>query len=281
MNETTFAALSPDFEQQLYKAAHQNLADNQNPLRLSNFAYAMRELVRHMLERLAPTEAVTACSWYQNETTKADGVTRRQRAYYAVQGGLSNEYVQNVLGLKTQGIHQTLIKAIDRLSKFTHIQPEVFSVSAEEIDILANQTEQAVEDLILAISECRKQVASALWHHIDEAVVFEVIRESIGAIDEIATHHCIDEIYVGEVNVTEITHDNVFFKATGSLGAELQWGSSSDVKNDIGAVMSENFSFECQLMSLVAAPDELEVTENSLAVDTSNWSNMHGEDEMQ
>jgi hypothetical protein len=280
MNPIIAESLLPGFELELYKAAHQNLADQNNPLRLSNFAYAMRELVRHLLERLAPSDSVVACEWYRNQTSKPNGVTRRQRAYFSVQGGLSDDYVCNVLSLETADIHQAVVQAIDRLSKFTHIEPEVFSIDQGRIDELATQTEQAVADLLSTISECRNQIISALWHQIDEAVVLETIRETIGAIDEIATHHSIDEVYVDKILVAKITHDRVMFLATGTIGAELQWGSNSDIRNDMGAVMSESFPFECSLFSWVSEPDELEVEDDSLLVDTSKWYGRYGEDEV-
>ena len=279
MDATIAASLLPGFELQLYQAAHRNLADQNNPLRFSNFAYAMRELVRHLLERLAPLDSVIACEWYQNQTSKPNGVTRRQRAYFAVQGGLSDEYVRDILSLETADIHSALVRAIDRLSKFTHIEPEVFGIDQGEIDKLATQTEQAVADLLSTISKCRHQITSALWDQVDDAVVFETIRETIGAIDEIATHHCVDEVYVDKVTVTSITHDRVMFRATGMIGAELQWGSNSDIKNDMGAVMSESFPFECHLYSWVTEPDELEVEDDGLQVDTSSWYGRYGEDE--
>ena len=279
MDATIAASLLPGFERQLYQAAHRNLADQNNPLRLSNFAYAMRELVRHLLERLAPSDSVVACEWYQNQTSKPNGVTRRQRAYFAVQGGLSDEYVRDVLSLETADIHSTLVREIDRLSKFTHIEPEVFGIDQGEIDKLATQTEQAVANLLSTISKCRHQITSALWHQVDEAVAFETIRETIGAIDEIATHHSVDEVYVDKVTVSSITHDRVMFLATGTISAEFQWGSNSDIKNDMGAVMSESFPFECHLFSWVTEPEELEVEVDGLLVDTSSWYGRYGEDE--
>lgn len=58
MNTTIEAALAAGFEKQLYQAAVANLKDSTSPLRLNNFAYAMREVVRHLLARLAPDSSV-------------------------------------------------------------------------------------------------------------------------------------------------------------------------------------------------------------------------------
>lgn len=139
--------LSEGFERELYQAAMSNLDDECNKLRFNNFAYAMRELVRHVLCRLAPDSSVVQCDWYKNETMKLGGVTRRQRAIFSVQGGLSNDYIKNTLGMEVDDIHKALIKAIDNLSKFTHIEPNTFGLGAAEVGSHASQTLMAVSNL--------------------------------------------------------------------------------------------------------------------------------------
>lgn len=71
MNERITEILTQGFERELYTAALNNLADSSNPLRLNNFAYAMRELTRHVLHRLAPDESVRKCRWYRDESRPA------------------------------------------------------------------------------------------------------------------------------------------------------------------------------------------------------------------
>ena len=121
-------ALAEGFERDLFAASQKNLSDKSNPLRLNNYSYAMRELTRHILHRLAPDHNVLICDWYKNETDKDNGITRKQRAYYAVQGGLHDSYMQNTLGLEVEDIHRDLVKAINKLSKFTYIEPKVLII---------------------------------------------------------------------------------------------------------------------------------------------------------
>lgn len=121
LREIIESRLVDGFEKELYQAALCNLDDVNNRLRFNNFAYAMRELVRHVLNRLAPDMEVLDCCWYKNEMDRENGITRIQRVNYAVQGGLSNEYVMDVLGLDIQQIRKSLKKSHDNLSKHTHI----------------------------------------------------------------------------------------------------------------------------------------------------------------
>lgn len=67
MDERIVSVLAEGFERELYASALHNLNDLNNKLRLNNFAYVMRELMRHVLNRLAPDHSVTKCIWYTNE----------------------------------------------------------------------------------------------------------------------------------------------------------------------------------------------------------------------
>lgn len=272
--------LCEGFERNLFVAAQKNLADKSNPLRLNNYSYAMRELTRHVLHRLAPDDYVISCPWYKNETDKEKGITRKQRAYYAVQGGLENSYVENTLGLEVEDIHSRLVKAINSLSKFTHIEPNVFDLPEADIDALVNETNESVYGFLTTIRDCRKMIIDSLWEHIDSAVIDEALRETIIAIDELASHHFIDEVYTDKVEIYEINHESIKFRVYGSIGCELQWGSNSDLRRGDGAVLPQSFPFVCELTSPVDAPEEIESIEDSLGVDTSSWTDVrYGQDE--
>lgn len=272
--------LCKGFERDLFVAARKNLADESNPLRLNNYSYAMRELTRHVLHRLAPDNNVINCPWYKNETDKEKSITRKQRAYYAVQGGLENSYVENTLGLEVEDIHSRLVRAINGLSKFTHIEPEVFDLPESDIDALVNETSESVYGFLATIRDCRKMIIDSLWEHIDSAVIDEALRETIIAIDELASHHYIDEVYTDKVEIYEINHESIKFRVHGSIGCELQWGSNSDLKRGDGAVRPQSFPFVCELISPVDAPEEIQSIEDSLGVDTSSWTDIrYGQDE--
>jgi hypothetical protein len=55
----------------------------------------MRELFGHTLHALAPDANVTKCEWFKR-VPKTNGPTRRQRAKYATQGGLSDDYIDEI-----------------------------------------------------------------------------------------------------------------------------------------------------------------------------------------
>ena len=50
--------LDTDFEHKLFVSSLRNYASHGNPLRFHNFAFSMRELVLHVIERKAPVKKV-------------------------------------------------------------------------------------------------------------------------------------------------------------------------------------------------------------------------------
>ena len=263
--------LADGFERNLFEAALQNLNDANNPLRFNNFAYAARELARHVLHRLGPDSQILKCSWYRNETRKENVVSRRERAYFAVQGGLADTFVDGILKLSTNEIHTALIHAITELNRFTHIEPKTFDIPETAINSLVDETVEAVANLFDTIEDCRSRIIERLSEHIDSEVVAQTMSDTIQAIDELATHHFIDEVYVDEIQITSIGHETVRFDVSGTIGCILQWGSNSDVRKGDGAELSQSFPFSCKMFSPVAMPSAIQTESNSLEIDTSAW----------
>jgi hypothetical protein len=263
--------LKTEFELKLWHAALANQNDFKNPLRLNNFSYAIRELTRHILKRLAPDDDVLKCSWYENETQINNGISRKQRSYYAVQGGLTDSYLKSVLNLKVDVIHKDLLMAIKSLNKYTHIEPETFGVEVSVVESLVAGVTESLSSLFLTIEECRNRLVEAFWEHIDHAVIDEAISDTIYAVDELATHHSIDDVNVEDIEVVGINALTLEFVATGSIYCFLQWGSNSDIRRGDGHTQNQSFPFICHLSSPVDEPESIEIDVESLRVDTSDW----------
>jgi len=270
--------LVSEFEERLFDAALQNLDDIDSPLRFNNFAYAIREFIRHILKRLAPDESVLNCTWYKNETDKPKGISRRQRVYYAVQGGLENHYVKE-LGLDVDTIYTPIRDAMEILHKFTHIEESSFTSELTDKTPTESNVLLAINLLFTAINECKSTLAEALIEHLDKSVVDATLNETILEIDELATHHFINEVYTDTVQVESINANEINFIAEGSIDCELQWGSNSDQKNGDGAILAQTFPFTCRLSSPVNDPKDILPIENSLWVDTSSWHDNYLDEE--
>jgi len=258
--------LKSAFEQHVFEAALHSLTDQVHPLRFNNFAYSIRELVRHVLARLAPDDLIRRCPWFRPEGQKPAQVTRRQRASYAIHGGLQPQYVVETLDVELDEPLRVLLDALDTLSKHTHIEPDTFDLGAAQVTRLSDETLAALAELFTTTQACRDAVRRALWDHIGRELVERTLDETIVDIDILASHHMVEGIDLGEVEICAIDHARVHFRATGALECELQWGSRDD-----GASLGESFPFECKLSSPVGAPEQVQIEDGSLKVDTSSW----------
>lgn len=259
------------FESRLLEAAIAELS-NSSPLAFNSFCAACREVVTSALHRLAPDEEVRKCEWFTPDPSSKNGITRKHRVYYAVQGGLTDSYVQTELGLDISEMHRTLRKSVDDLSKFTHVTETTFATSSEEANERSNSILGAISDFFVTIRGLRTGVCAKLQEELDDAALQSALAETIIEIDELATHHYIEEIHCEEYVVTAIDSYEISIDVHGTIYVELQWGSNSDVRNDLGAVLPQQFPFTCTITAPLSDLDDLAVNDG-FRVDVSSWRN--------
>ncbi len=56
--------IAPGFETDFLDASVAYMQNSKDKLAFNSFAYSMRELIRNILERLAPDANIKRCSWY-------------------------------------------------------------------------------------------------------------------------------------------------------------------------------------------------------------------------
>ena len=263
--------LQTKFQRDLFEATLISVQALENPLRLNNFLTGFRELVRDVFEHLAPNEQIKQCSWFVPDTTSATGVTRAHRVSFVIHGGLTAKFAEEEMHIDVLGEQKQLVKAVATFSKFTHVTPETFNLPTENVERYVSQACQALHGVLVAASDARRVLVDAIAEQIEEEVVAAVISETIMSVDEIASHHSVDEVEIDEIEVIWIGATEIQFLVHGSVGVELQWGSNSDIRHDNGAVMSESFPLSMKLRSSVDDPKSVEGVEDSLSVDTSDW----------
>src|SRR5450830_500526 len=125
--------LANDFQRRLLDATMLSAQAADNPLRLNNFSTSFRELFRHVLAELAPDSEVVATSWYVPDMTSRSGITRGHKIAYVIHGGLAPTYVETELEIEVDAERSGLVKSIDTLSKFTHVNEKTFD--APDVDV--------------------------------------------------------------------------------------------------------------------------------------------------
>lgn len=263
--------LETDFEKELFQASLENFSATTNKLRFNNFAYAVRELTRHFLKRLAPDSEIEKCVWYKNETGEAGKISRGERIRYAVQGGLNTNYVVNTLGINVRQTNTEFSRIVKLLSKYTHIESHTFNTESSQADQYKKKTLETLLEFFELIDESKKEVVFHLKSQIDEELFSRAISETHQEIDLVATHHYIEDVEIYEHEVDNIDSETIHITAYGNLETTLEYGSASDHRNGDGASLSHTFPFSCAFTSSVARPRQILDSAPSLNIDESSW----------
>jgi len=137
---------------------------------------------------------------------------------------------------------------------------------------MAAATITAVSGLLDALGFCRRAVLEPIVESLDEAAVDTLLSESLVEVDELASHWSLQDVYVQETVVHTIGPDNITYRSSGSIDVILQFGSNSDIRNDIGAELPQTFPFTCDIIVPLDDPWDLGLAEARCGVDVSEWT---------
>lgn len=260
------------FEKDFFAEAIKNLESNSR-LRLSNFLYAIRELIREVLARMSPDGKVRGTDWFlPYDKANPKKITRKQRMMYAIHGGIDPDYVEESLLIDVHYIIKDLTQKIDRLSKYTHITKEIFYEDVIKSPNEIVQDELSIfSEFLIEIQTCKERVVQELNDRLCEHITDEFLSSTVIDIDHLSTHHFIKDISVDNFTVKEINDECIAIEVDGSIYVEQQYGSSIDLKNDIGAIIHSHFPYTCYIRLAAFQPDEFKILDSHYRVDTDEW----------
>jgi hypothetical protein len=263
--------LEPKFEVGLFQASVKALSDLENPIRFNSFAYSFRELTRHIFTRLAPDDNVLKCKWYKNETEKPNGISRKQRMFYAIKGGLDDEFIQEELDFDLKSIWDTMKKVVDNLNKYTHIEENTFNVDSQVGNDFVLKSLNALKEFLDSIEGFREEIISAyetcLWRVINQALISDVIQE----LDVLATHYWIEGCSIEDISIESIDNAHIYVTIWGSVDVHHQYGSDSDFRKGDGLRMEDSYPFKVSLAIDVETPLEFDIRTEDIEVDNSEF----------
>jgi len=258
------SSLPDEFSITLLTGALRALEDEQNPMRAHLFAAAFRELFTYLLHQAAPDDEVRACSWFV-QADDTEGVTRRQRAIYATQGGLSDAYVAN-LGVDVVDLHREAIAAINELNRATHVRPGRVLVDAEEIVDFAETAISSMEGLLEAFEACRETIKELLEDEVYDQMMAAFVERTFGEIDTVASHgyEVGPIVSIDTIEVTEITAREIQINVVGEAPVTLHYGRGDDA-----AEIEHDFPFNMRFCAPIDAPAD--ITYSDCEIDDTSW----------
>ena len=267
--------LKNEFQNELFKAALSNLEDQSNRLRLNNFAYAIRELTRHILHGLAPDSKVTKCNWFEVQTEN-NKPTRHQRMKYAIQGGLSDNIIEEI-GLYPEEILEeikALKDVVGSLSKYTHVNEESFGVEKTLADEFIDRVFERLKTFLIIIDDTREMVTSKLEEIVIERVSDEAIFNSYENLYSLAPHFSMESAEIEDYKILSIDNEEIKFLVQGSIEIILEYGSNKDRWEGDGLEIPQNYSFETEVTFQISNNLEETITRievEPFGVDISDW----------
>lgn len=270
---TILQYLKRGFEQDLFKAAIANVDDENNKLRLNNFAYAMRELIRTVLERLAPDDEIVNAPWFEpNDKDKPDKVTRTQRIKYAIQGWLSDEFITETLGIDHSENDKQLRKSIDVLSKYTHVTPLTFVMSSVDVTKCVLNVLLQMQCFLMDVAEAHAQIRNAAMECIDEEMIEEFYINTQDDLDIMATHYEVLSYVVTGITPKSKDDGKIILDVSGFVNVRHQYGSAGDMRRGDGFEMKARYPFSSQLIaSYKNREGDVHIVDKTMDIDTNSF----------
>lgn len=250
-----------------------NLKDIDNKLRYNNFAYSIRELSRHFLHRLSPKENVLACNWFESITENGKP-TRNQRTKYAIQGGINDENL-SALGFDVEELNddvKALKKSIDSLSKYTHINPDVFGLAEEDVERMSEEVLNHFKVFANRIKYSREDFKHALEGKIEEQMIDAVISNHYENVDSLAPHRSLEYSELKEYHIIDINEHSIVVEVLGNIYFTLEYESKKERREGDGLDTNEDFPFQTKIHYKINSEFPSKNYEiEPFGVDTSEW----------
>lgn len=258
------------FLKKLVKGIMRVARDKKNPIRGNLVACGLREVTGHILHNLAPDDSVRECVWFvQAKDTKT--VTRRQKAHYIVQAGLPDDFVKDTLKLEMSDFTKPLLNAIEALNKSTHVRSETTLSKGHAVREIMHDVLTSLLDLLDAATTGRDEIKRTVAGVMHNAVFENLIHDTIQELDELSTHTMVDGHYIDTVNVVSMDAKQITYTLTGQVEVELQYGSNSDVRNDIGFRQDDSYPYSATVSSKAAVPMDIQSHDVTLTVNNSSF----------
>jgi len=128
-----------------------------------------------------------------------------------------------------------------------------------------------MKSILMMIEDLRERIKSHVGGEISDVLITEFVDTTFDDIDILSTHSVVDYSQVDDHYVDSICSDYVKISVDGTVFYNLQWGSGSDMKNGIGASMSESFPYQAIIHAKLQDFKKLELSEAGINIDTDSW----------
>ncbi len=259
------SVLVTEFEKELFRASLRNYCSHGNPLRFHNFAFAMRELVLHVIDRRAPNDKVVKASWYEVESEKFE-VTRRQKLKFCAQGYLADTYLDVYDLEEVNDSIKEFLKKFNFFNKYTHITEKHFRPCPNKFYADMKYITQLSQEVIEEMALLENYVVNRVEGYIQDEIFDKVVNNFPDELSILASNVIIEETHPEKLEIVAIGEYKVVINVLGTVYVSQEYGKGEDF-----VAMSNNYPFTVTLDVSVSDPSDIGLDAEDIKVDTSSW----------
>lgn len=219
--------LETDFEHELFIACLRNYCSHGNPLRFNNFAYAIRELINHVLLRMAPDERVMEAPWFTPNRSNAP-ITRKQQAKYIAQKHIPDQFLDAEALEKLDDGIAWFNKNYASLNYYTHITEESFGGNPKAFFDKAKLLIELCNGIFNNFGDLERILSEAIIEEVHDAVN-ELTREYIpDEVDILSSQTIVDGCNIETIEPLSLTEDFIYLIVRGMVEITRQYGRGED-----------------------------------------------------
>lgn len=128
-----------------------------------------------------------------------------------------------------------------------------------------------MNEILTTIESLRDKIKSHVENEVDGVLITEFVTTTFNELDILSTHTFVDYSELDYYYIDSICSDHVVIKGSGTVYCELQWGSNSDMMNDIGASLDDSYPYDFTIHAKLTNLKSLELGDEGIIVDTDSW----------
>lgn len=263
------ALLKGDFENRLLKSAYARINDYNDPLRGPVFALLMRELIRMVMDRLAPDSLVLQAPWCQGkpwtylDQLKSTKVTKRSRYRFVITGTISDAKISQFPKLNCQSVINELHTLVEKLNKFAHISPGTFDLTINQSTDFLREVEDVVSQYAKTLTTTKSEIRDIIWTIVDDSVNQHVLAAIPDELDALSGQTLVENIHIEHLQDFDTSTLTPTLTGSGVAEIELNYGHGDD---HMSAGDEYPIEFEVSI-----DPSTFEVTVKSVSVDETSF----------
>ena len=257
-----------DLEQNILKSAYSTVYNYHDPLRGCVFALLARELIRIIIDRLAPDDQVLKTSWCKGSdwTYEKDGktfVTRRAKYRFAITGTISDEKIKEYKKLDVSHQIGELSKLVDKLSKYAHISPGTTDLSVTKSNDFLSEVEETVREYTITLLDTKDEVKVIVFNLVHNEVNEHVWNNTLLQLDALSTHTYVEGIVIDSLQDFATSLESPILSGDATAEIELNYGNARE-----STPMPDSYPVKFHVK---IDPETFGVSVKEISVDTSSF----------